>query len=127
MSIYYQGLARKVGGVGYIKYVIGVDDDNGLYLQMIDNQDGAGNHEDGTYQQDRIPFSDLILSIADAVEDRHRFDLEKLRGDEELRQPHLLSGNRNNAGFVVAILIDIGLVEEHEDNNYYRFRTRAML
>ena len=101
------GEALKISGSGYIHYKISKGD-QGLFLKITDNDDG------GTFTSDPVYLWKLIDCIA-AVESQC-FRTDDLRD--------VIPGNNvNDPAFVLAVLKDIGLVEEVGDNHRLRRRS----
>ena len=105
------GKASKLEGEGYIHYdVIIAKDGDGLYLGITDNDEG------GTSTNEPIDFLRLLNCIVEVSNSS-----EGCFRPKDLR--HAIPGNnRNDPGFVVAILKDIRFVEEGARKGQYRLR-----
>lgn len=112
------GKACKLKGKGHIEYVI--EKDEGLYLKITGNKKHNGNDANGKYTKEPIYLHELLHRIVAKVSsDGDTFKSKHLRK----AIPGKRGKNNNNQGFVVAVLIDIGLVECTGEHGKYRLRT----
>ena len=94
--------ALKLNGEGYIHYELRVED-HSVEIKM------TGNDESGSFSDEPISLKD-IARILDIKQDFVTKDFDSLFND---------AGNNNNKGFLVAILIDLRLLEK-QTNSYVR-------
>lgn len=106
MNIIKSQKAKKLRGKGFISYQI-VEDNGMAYLKM------SKNDKKGTFAKTEISFVDINL----VLEKYKKREIKTAYIRQKLNELGSLKNN-NNAGFIMAILIDLGLVNK-KDKKYF--------